>query len=54
MRINAGAGKYTNVEIPSAYQSMSVGWNNYQVLPSGGFQAWIDDLAVGVNQIGCN
>jgi hypothetical protein len=49
-----GAGNFTNSELPSAFTALSVGWNNYQQAPSPGFVAWIDDVALGSERIGCN
>lgn len=49
-----GAGNFQNSELPQAYTALSVGWNNYQQAPSPGFVAWIDDLALASERIGCN
>jgi hypothetical protein len=54
IRIDKGAGNYPGIEIPSAYDSISIGWINYQNAPNGGFEAWFDDLAIDDAQIGCN
>jgi hypothetical protein len=52
--IMKGAGNFENSELPSAYTALSIGWNNYQQAPSPGFVAWIDDVAIGSERIGCN
>jgi hypothetical protein len=49
-----GAGNFQNSELPSVFTALSVGWNNYQQAPSPGFVAWIDDLAIGSERIGCD
>jgi hypothetical protein len=47
-----GAGNYEGSEIPSAWQELRVGWNNYQAAPPG-FTAWIDDFALDDQRIEC-
>jgi hypothetical protein len=47
-----GPGNYNGSEIPDSYKEIRVGWNNYQSAPPG-FTAWIDDVAVDDEQIGC-
>jgi len=47
-----GAGNFTNSEIPMAFTSMSVGWNNYQAVTPG-FVAWFDEIAMDPARIGC-
>lgn len=49
-----GASNFQNSEIPAVFESISVGWNNYQGAPDGGFVAWFDDLALGPSQVGCD
>jgi hypothetical protein len=48
-----GAGNFSESEIPAVFDSLSVGWNNYQTAPNGGFVAWLDDLAIAPNRLGC-
>jgi hypothetical protein len=48
-----GSGNFNESEIPAVFDSLSVGWNNYQSAPNGGFVAWLDDLAIGPSRIGC-
>ena len=50
--INNGPGNYNGSDIPSAFTDVRVGWNNYQSAPPG-FVAWIDEVALDVNRIGC-
>jgi hypothetical protein len=50
--INNGAGNYAGSDIPTAFTDVRVGWNNYQSAPPG-FVAWIDEVALDVNRIGC-
>jgi hypothetical protein len=50
--INNGAGNYNGSDIPSAFTDVRIGWNNYQSAPPG-FVAWIDEVALDVNRIGC-
>ncbi|XXY50082.1 hypothetical protein WME91_02885 [Sorangium sp. So ce269] len=47
-----GAGNYTGSEIPDTFSEVRVGWNNYQSAPPG-FTAWIDDVALDDERIGC-
>jgi hypothetical protein len=47
-----GPGNYTGSEIPNAYQEVRIGWTNYQTAPPG-FTAWIDDIALDSQRIGC-
>jgi len=51
--IDNGAGNYEDSELPSSYTALSIGWNNYQQA-SPGFVAWIDDVAIDSERIGCN
>lgn len=51
VKINNGAGNFKGVEIPSFFESLAFGWNNYQTAGEG-FRAWIDDIAVGHERIG--
>jgi hypothetical protein len=46
-----GAGNFKGTEIPDVFQSLSFGWNNYQ-LTEKGFVIWIDDIALSKERIG--
>lgn len=48
-----GAGNYDNSDIPSTFSQIRVGWNNYQSA-SPGFSAWIDDVVLDDQRVGCN
>jgi hypothetical protein len=48
-----GAGKYDNSDIPTTFDEVRVGWNNYQKATNPGFSAWIDDVALDDQRIGC-
>ena len=55
--IDNGAGDYAGSEIPAAFTSLAFGWNNYQaanVNGSPGFVAWLDEIALDANRIGCD
>ena len=47
-----GAGNYEGLEIPAAFQTLSVGFTNYQPATGDGFTVWIDDFAVGKQRLG--
>jgi hypothetical protein len=47
-----GAGKYEGTDIPQSFSEVRVGWINYQDSPPG-FTAWIDDIALDDERIGC-
>jgi hypothetical protein len=48
-----GANNFKNTGIPpQGFQSIEVGWYNYQSSPPG-FVAWIDEVAVDTARIGC-
>ncbi|MBN9589910.1 MAG: hypothetical protein J0G99_12990 [Alphaproteobacteria bacterium] len=47
-----GAGNYEGIEIPAAFQTLSVGFTNYQPATGDGFTVWIDDFAVGKERLG--
>ena len=47
-----GAGLLDGTGIPQVFQSIEVGWYNYQSSPPG-FVAWIDEIAVDTSRIGC-
>ncbi len=48
-----GAGQYDRTDIPSSFDEVRVGFNNYQSAPPG-FTVWIDDVAFDDQPIGCN
>lgn len=50
--INNGAGRFAGSDIPPIFSQVHVGWNNYQAAPPG-FVAWIDEIAMDTNRIGC-
>lgn len=52
IRKDNGAGNYAGTDIPPIFDTVKVGWNNYQHA-SGGFVAWIDDVAMDDERIGC-
>jgi len=47
-----GAGNYEGIEIPAAFQTLSIGFTNYQPATGEGFTVWIDDIAVGKHRLG--
>jgi len=47
-----GAGNYEGIEIPAAFQTLSIGFTNYQPATGEGFTVWIDDIAVGKERLG--
>jgi hypothetical protein len=47
-----GAGKLEGVELPALFDTLSIGWTNYQAATGEGFTVWIDDLALGKQRIG--
>jgi len=50
--VNNGPGKYDGSDIPISFTQVHVGWNNYQSAAPG-FVAWIDEVALDANRIGC-
>jgi hypothetical protein len=48
-----GPGNYAGSEIPNAFSEVRVGWTNYQSAPPG-FTAWVDDIALDNDRIGCS
>lgn len=50
--VHKGAGKFEGAEIPAAFQTLSIGWTNYQPATGEGFTLWIDDIAVGKKRLG--
>lgn len=47
-----GAGNYEGIEIPAAFQTLSICFTNYQPATGEGFTVWIDDIAVGKQRLG--
>src|SRR5262249_43044206 len=47
-----GRGNFAGSEIPDGYSEVRIGWNNYQSAPPG-FTAWVDDIAMDSQRIGC-
>ena len=50
--VHKGAGQFEGAEIPAAFQTLSIGWTNYQPATGEGFTVWIDDIAVGKKRLG--
>ncbi len=50
--LHKGAGKFEGAEIPASFQTLSIGWTNYQPATGEGFTVWIDDVAVGKQRLG--
>ena len=50
--LHKGAGQFEGVEIPALFESLSIGWTNYQPATGEGFTVWIDDLALSKKRIG--
>lgn len=50
--LQKGAGKFEGTELPAVYESLAIGWNNYQPASGEGFTVWIDDLALGKKRLG--
>ncbi len=52
-----GAGNYgsdpNRTHIPTSWERLSIGWNNYQSAAPG-FVAFIDDIAIANERVGCN
>ncbi len=48
-----GPGNYDDSEIPDGFSELRVGWNNYQSAPPG-FTAWLDEIALDDERIGCD
>jgi hypothetical protein len=47
-----GAGNYEGIEIPDAFQTLSIGFTNYQPATGDGFTVYIDDIALGKRRLG--
>jgi hypothetical protein len=56
MRIQNGAGNYgsgsNRTNLPMMFNDFRVGWTTYQTAPPG-FTAWIDEVAIDSQRIGC-
>ena len=56
MRIMNGAGNYgsgsNKTNLPMMFNDFRVGWTTYQTAPPG-FTAWIDEVAIDAQRIGC-
>jgi len=56
IRIQNGAGNYgsgsNETHLPMMFSDFRVGWTTYQTAPPG-FTAWIDEVAIDANRIGC-
>lgn len=50
--LHKGAGKFEGAEIPAEFQTLSIGWTNYQPATGEGFTVWVDDIAVGKARLG--
>jgi hypothetical protein len=50
--LHKGGGKFEGTEIPATFQTLSIGWTNYQPATGEGFTVWIDDIAVGKKRLG--
>jgi len=51
--LNNGPMNYNGTDIPPSFSQLHVGWNNYQSAPPG-FVAWVDEVALDTNRIGCD
>jgi hypothetical protein len=47
-----GAGNYEGIEIPAAFQTLQIGFTNYQAATGEGFTVYIDDVALGKQRLG--
>jgi hypothetical protein len=47
-----GAGNYEGIELPDAFQTLSIGFTNYQAATGDGFTVYIDDIALGKARLG--
>ena len=50
--LHKGAGQFEGAELPAEFQTLSIGWTNYQPATGEGFTVWIDDIAVGKKRLG--
>lgn len=53
LAIENGAGNYSGTDIPDSFDTVRIGWINYQESPPG-FTAWLDDVAFDDERIGCD
>lgn len=51
--INNGAGKLAGSEIPTSFTDLRIGMYNYQKACAPYMTAWIDEVALDTNRIGC-
>jgi hypothetical protein len=51
--LDNGAGNYARTDIPPSFSQVRVGWNNYQKACAPGSVAWIDEVALDAQRIGC-
>jgi hypothetical protein len=51
--IDNGPGNYAGTDIPPSFSQVRVGWNNYQKACAPGQVAWIDEVALDTQRIGC-
>ncbi len=52
LALHRGAGHFEGVELPATFQTLSIGWTNYQPATGEGFTVWIDDIALGKQRLG--
>ena len=52
MSFSKGAGQFAGAELPALYDSLAIGWNNYQPAAGEGFTVWLDDVAFGKTRLG--
>lgn len=50
--LHKGAGNFEGAELPATFQTLSIGWTNYQPASGEGFTVWIDDIALGKQRLG--
>ncbi len=50
--LHKGADQFEGTEIPAAFDTLSIGWTNYQAATGEGFTVWLDDIAVGKQRLG--
>ena len=51
--LDNGPMKYAGTDIPPVFADLRIGWYNYQSAAPG-FVAWIDEVALDSNRIGCD
>jgi hypothetical protein len=52
LNLHKGAGQFEGAELPAKFDTLSVGWTNYQAASGDGFTVWIDDLALAKKRLG--